>query len=123
GVEVRKEGGRGEARDGPAAADTAGGEEAVAPARVDHETGAQAPRVPPLTDVHRGSGRVELDLLDEGGLEQGDPGLSGGVLEEDPFALRPRPLVAVGRPRLSPARVEAVPEIRLLLGERRTVRD
>src|SRR5262249_57675974 len=91
GLEVRKEGDLAEARDGLAATDTAGGEEAVAPARVDHETGAQAPRVPPLTDVHRGSGRVELDLLDEGGLEQGDPRPSPRLLPPHPIHPPPPP--------------------------------
>src|SRR5262249_57875494 len=93
------------------------------PARVDHEAGTQASGVPAFADAHGGPGRVEMDLLDEGGLEQGDPGLSGGVLEEDLVELRARHFVAVGRPGLALAKVEAVPEIGLLVVEGRPVLD
>src|SRR6185436_6731638 len=60
-LEVREEGNLAQARYGLAAAHVTRGEEAVAAARVDHEAGADGPRLAALSDGEGGAVLVKLD--------------------------------------------------------------
>ena len=112
-----EEGNLAQARYGLAAAHVTRGEEAVAAARVDHEAGADGPRLAALSDTEGRAVSVELDPFHLGGLEQAHPAFLGRVLEQDLVELRPLHFVAVGRPRLALAEVEAVFEIGFLVVE------